>query len=419
MNGNRFSRRVFIGGSAALAAGLSSRLSLAQDEGPTALTIVQAGDMIRSGDLSAVELVESYLARIERLQPLTNAYITVTASQALEQARTLDRELSQGRWRGPLHGIPVGFKDNIDTAGVPTTAASELFANRLPEQDAEVVTRLNNAGAITLGKLNMHEFAFGGTSAVTHYGPVHNPWNLDHVPGGSSGGSAAAVSAQMCAAALGTDTAASVRMPAAFCGIVGLKATYGLVSIRGIIPLAESLDHAGPMCRTVGDSALLLQALAGYDPLDVASIDAPLPDYSGSLDLPVQGLRLGIPRATLLRRPGYRDRNCHRRGHIRFGQYDRRDQRCGAAADATFSSHRRRGLRLSRRVSRGRGQPRALSTRYAGTNHGRCEHATDGIPAGTARTGSVQEGNCEGIRRSRPAHHPDDPGPAAHHRGGG
>lgn len=289
-------RRDFIAGSSAIAALLMSGRVVGQKTDPADLTIEEAAGHIRSGSISPVELTRAYLERIERFDPQVNAFITVTDRQALARARELEAELSKGMWRGPLHGIPIALKDNIDTAGILTTAASALFANRIPDEDAEVVRRLKQAGAVILGKLNMHEFAFGGTSAVTHYGPVHNPWHLDHIPGGSSGGSGAAVAARLCAGALGTDTAASIRMPASFCGIVGLKATHGLASIRGIFPISEALDHVGPMCRSVADSALMLQALAGYDPEGVTSIDVPIPAYSGGLNLPTSKFRLGIPR---------------------------------------------------------------------------------------------------------------------------
>ena len=235
-------RRGFLTSSAAAATVLVSRRSLSQSSDPTDLTIQEAAALIRSGVISPVELTEAYLERIDNLDPRLNAFITITEDLAFQQAREMETELSRGQWRGPLHGIPVALKDNIDTAGILTTAASAVFANRIPDEDAEVVRRLKGAGAILLGKLNMHEFAYGGTSDVTHYGPVHNPWDLDRIPGGSSGGSAAAVSARLCAAALGTDTAGSVRLPAAYCGIVGLKPTYGLASIRGIVPLGVSLD---------------------------------------------------------------------------------------------------------------------------------------------------------------------------------
>jgi aspartyl-tRNA(Asn)/glutamyl-tRNA(Gln) amidotransferase subunit A len=294
-------RRQFIGGLSG-AALLAAGHAFPQSADWTELTIAEATRLIRARMLSPVELVRAYLERIERFEPQVNAYISVMPALAFEQARGLERELADGRWRSPLHGIPIALKDNMDTAGVRTTAASALLADRVPTEDAEVYRRLKAAGAILLGKLNMHEFAYGGTSAITHFGPVHNPWNLEHIPGGSSGGSAAAVAARLCAAALGTDTLASIRLPAAYCGIVGLKATHGLASIRGIIPVAESLDHVGPMSRTVGDTALVLQAIAGYDPHDPVSVRAELPSYVGALYQRTSALRLGLPR-----RPYYDD----------------------------------------------------------------------------------------------------------------
>ena len=291
-----FGRRDFIITTAAAAASLVSTRSFAQFTDPTDLSLSEAAALIRAGELSPVSLVRAYLDRIERLNDRLNAFITVTSEPALARARELEDELTRGGWRGPLHGIPIGLKDNIDTAGVRTTGASAVLADRIPDESAPVVRRLEDAGAIVLGKLNMHEFAYGVTSAVSHFGPVHNPWDLDRIPGGSSGGSGAAVAARLCAGALGTDTGGSVRIPAAHCGIVGLKPTYGLASIRGIIPLSVSLDHVGPMCRTVADTALMLQAMAGYDPLDVASIEGSVPDYVAALQLKTSGLRLGVPR---------------------------------------------------------------------------------------------------------------------------
>src|SRR5690606_33443806 len=203
---------VFVGLAAAAA---SARLGPARaqsfgEDDPTELTLLEASRRIRARTLSPVELTRAYLAAIERLEPRINAYITITDDLALEQARALEAELAAGHWRGPLHGVPIALKDNIDTAGIRTTAAGAVFADRVPETDAEVWRRLEAAGAILLGKLNMHEYAYGGTSSITHFDPVHNPWNLDHIPGGSSGGSAAAVAAHMCAGALGTDTLASI-----------------------------------------------------------------------------------------------------------------------------------------------------------------------------------------------------------------
>lgn len=226
------------------------------------LSIAEAAQLIRDCRLSPVDLTRECLDRIDRLNPLLNAFITVTREQALKEARMAEAEIRSGHWRGPLHGIPIGLKDLIDTAGVRTTAASGLFKERIPANDADVVQKLRNAGAVFLGKQNLHEFAYGGSSMVSFFGEIHNPWNLDFIAGGSSGGSAAAVSAGLSFAAIGTDTAGSIREPAAQCGIVGLKPTYGGVSLDGVIPLSHSLDHAGPLTRTVEDAALILEVIA-------------------------------------------------------------------------------------------------------------------------------------------------------------
>jgi aspartyl-tRNA(Asn)/glutamyl-tRNA(Gln) amidotransferase subunit A len=261
------------------------------------LTLAEASSRIKSGLVTSTELVNACLARIDVYNPKVNAFITVTREQALAQARTLDAEQRAGRLRGPLHGIPIGLKDNIDTAGVRTTAASAVFDDRVPSEDAEVARRLAAAGAVVIGKTNLHEFAFGGTSATSYYGPVRNPWALERNPGGSSGGSAAAVATDLCYGALGTDTGGSIRTPASYCSVVGLKPTYGLVSIRGIIPLTLSLDHCGPMTRSVMDAAMILNVLAGYDRLDIASVEHGAEDYVAALKQPVNGLRIGIARA--------------------------------------------------------------------------------------------------------------------------
>jgi len=288
-------RRNFLTGSLATFTLLNSLPLYAQPGDLTEISLVEASDLLRRRIISSTELTSAYLERIERLQPLVNAYISVTANLALQQARQMDQEMDNGQWRGPLHGIPIGLKDNIDTAGILTTAASTLLRNRVPEVDAPIYTRLQEAGCVLLGKLNMHEFAWGGTSAITHFGPVHNPWNLEHIPGGSSGGSAAAMAARMCCAALGTDTLASIRLPAAYCGVTGLKASHGLTSIRNIIPVAESLDHVGPLCRSVADTAYMLQSMAGFDPLDPVSTMSSPGDYIGALMQPVNKLRIGLP----------------------------------------------------------------------------------------------------------------------------
>jgi aspartyl-tRNA(Asn)/glutamyl-tRNA(Gln) amidotransferase subunit A len=259
------------------------------------LDLLAAADALRRRTVSPVELVEACLARIEALNPALNAFVTVTAEQALAQARERGAELGRGRSRGPLHGIPIALKDNIDTAGVRTTAAAAAFAARVPDADAEVAQRLAAAGAILLGKLNMDECAYGVSSTTGHFGAVANPWGPERIAGGSSGGPGAAVAARLCYGALGTDTGGSIRQPAAYCGIVGFKPTYGLVSTRGVVPLAWSLDHVGPMCRTVADAAALLQAIAGHDPADPGSIEAPPADYVRATEAPVRGLRLGRP----------------------------------------------------------------------------------------------------------------------------
>ena len=263
----------------------------------TRLTLKQASDLLARNDVSPVELTEACLARIDRLDRDVNAFITVTREQALADAREMDAERRRGTRRGPLHGIPIALKDNIDTAGIRTTAASGVFRDRVPAEDAEVVVRLKRAGAVLLGKLNLHEFALGGTSAVTYFGPVHNPWALDRVAGGSSGGSAAAIAAEMCFGTLGTDTGGSIRIPASLCGIVGLKPTYGRVSNRGVIPMAWTLDHVGPMCRTGEDAALMLAAIAGYDAQDPASADVPAAEYVRAIGTGTSKLRVGVARS--------------------------------------------------------------------------------------------------------------------------
>ncbi len=259
------------------------------------LSISEAAELLRRKKISPVDLTTACLDRIERLNPVLNAFITVTHEGALAQARRAEDEIQRGEWRGPLHGIPIGLKDLIDTAGVRTTCGSALFADRVPTEDAEVVQRLKRAGAVLIGKQNLQEFAYGGTSASSHYGAVHNPWNPKHIAGGSSGGSAAAVAAGMCFAAIGSDTGGSIREPAAFCGIVGLKATFGRVSTRGVFPLSWSLDHVGPICRNVRDAALMMEAIAGYDILDVTCVDWPTERYANALSVRTD-FRIGLVR---------------------------------------------------------------------------------------------------------------------------
>lgn len=259
-------------------------------------TIAYLAPRLRRKEVSPLQLTRACLQRIEELNPALNAFITVTPEKALADARTAENEIARGEWRGPLHGIPIALKDLIDTAGTRTTAASKRYVDRVPAEDAEVVRRLRQAGAVILGKNNLHEFAYGASSLVSFFGDAHNPSSAEHIAGGSSGGSAAAVAAGLCYAAIGTDTAGSIRLPAALCGCVGLKPTYGRVSCRGVIPLSWSLDHVGPITRSVEDAAIVLQAIAGYDPLDIGSVNVPVTDYGSSRCESTKNLRVGIPR---------------------------------------------------------------------------------------------------------------------------
>jgi aspartyl-tRNA(Asn)/glutamyl-tRNA(Gln) amidotransferase subunit A len=260
------------------------------------ITISELGRRLRRRELSPVEVTEDCLMRVEKLNPALNAFITVLAESAMAEARRAEAEILRGEWRGPLHGVPVALKDLVDTAGVRTTAASALYKDRVPAHDAEVVRRLRNAGAVIVGKNNLHEFAYGGSSLGSHFGDVRNPWDVGRIAGGSSGGSAAAVTAGLAYAAIGTDTAGSIREPAALCGCVGLKPTYGRVSSRGVIPLSWSLDHAGPLAATVADAAIVLQTIAGYDSADVTSADVPVTDYVSALREDAKGMRVGVAR---------------------------------------------------------------------------------------------------------------------------
>jgi aspartyl-tRNA(Asn)/glutamyl-tRNA(Gln) amidotransferase subunit A len=257
-------------------------------------TILELSQDLRAQKISPVQLTRDCLARIEKLNPALNAFITVTAESAIEQARQAEEAIVRGQMRGPLHGIPIGLKDLIDTEGVPTTAASELYKDRVPKRSAAVVKKLEEAGAILLGKQNLHEFAYGGSSMVSYFGEVHNPWNTAHITGGSSGGSGAAVAAGLGYAAIGTDTAGSIREPAALCGVVGLKPTYGRVSAEGVIPLAQSLDHVGPIARTVADVTLVLQAIATDSG---RNLEIPASDLLSWWRVADSTLRIGVPRS--------------------------------------------------------------------------------------------------------------------------
>ncbi|MDB5988192.1 MAG: Amidase [Nevskia sp.] len=279
---------------ALLSLGCTGSAAAAGSDELVSLSLSEAAAKIRSGALTSSQLTEACLARIEVYGPKLDAFITVAKAQALAQAKQLDAEQKAGRLRGPLHGVPIVIKDNIDTAELRTTGGSALFEDRVPKEDAPVVARLKAAGAIIIAKTNLQEFAMGG-GETSYWGPARNPWALDHNTGGSSSGSGAAIAALLAYGALGTDTGGSVRMPASYCGIVGLKPTYGLVPIRGIMPLTLSLDHCGPMTRTVEDNALMLGIMAGYDKLDITSVEHMKEDYLAQLAQPLNGLRLGLP----------------------------------------------------------------------------------------------------------------------------
>jgi len=260
----------------------------------TQLTIVEASDLMERGDLSAVDLTEAHLDRIEATDPAVHAFVLVMADSARsEAAASTARAAARARF-GPLDGIPIAVKDLYDTAGAVTTGGTGGYRDRVPEVDSTAVAHLRAAGAVIIGKTNTHELAFGGTTNNIHYGATHNPWNLERVPGGSSGGSGAALAARQAIGALGTDTGGSIRIPATFCGITGHKPTYGLVGRSGVIPLSRTLDHAGPMARSALDCALMLNVLQGYDADDLDSVERPREDFTAGIEGGVRGLRLAV-----------------------------------------------------------------------------------------------------------------------------
>jgi len=261
---------------------------------PADLTMTAAAAAIRSGELTSVELTEAVLRRARITESHLHAYLTLDQEGARSAAEKADAALAAGEDSGPMHGIPIAFKDNMCTEGIETTASSQILAGWVPPYSATVVNRLKEAGAVTVGKTNLDEFAMGSSTENSAYGPTRNPWNTDMVPGGSSGGSAAAVAAGSAMAALGSDTGGSIRQPAALCGVVGMKPTYGLVSRYGLIAFASSLDQIGPLTRSVEDAALLLEAIAGFDIHDATSIRGAVPNFRGSLDAGVSGLRIGV-----------------------------------------------------------------------------------------------------------------------------
>lgn len=292
------------------------------------LTIAEAGELLRNRSLSPVELTRAFLDRIDALDDTLQCYITVLHDDAMAAARQAEAEILRGDYRGPMHGIPIALKDLYDTAGVRTTASSKVMADRVPTADATTTARLKAAGAVLLGKLAMHEFALGGPDPTNGFPLARNPWNLDHIPGGSSSGSGAGIAAGLCMGTLGSCTGGSIRGPAAFCGIAGIKATYGRVSRYGVVPLSWSLDHCGPMTWTVEDSAIMLQAIAGYDPKDPTSSQAPVPDYAAALKADVSGLRIGVPR------------------HFFFADDPKIDKQTLAAVDSALSEYEDMGAHM-------------------------------------------------------------------------
>ncbi len=291
------SRRTFLKGSVAGAAALST-ISQATSQANASelnyLSIAEAAELIRTRQLSPLELTQAILDRIDQVESRVLAFVTVARDEALQAARTAQEEIARGQYRGPLHGIPFGVKDTHYSKGIKSTAGSPLLADFIPTYDATVVARMKEAGAILVGKTRLPAFSMGGDT------PSHNPWNLSRTPGGSSGGSAVALAAGELAAATGGDTSNSIRHPATLCNVVGMKATFGLVSRYGVIPISWSLDHIGPMTRTVADNALMLNVLAGYDPQDDYTVDVSIPDYTKALGRGVRGIRIGIPSDSLV-----------------------------------------------------------------------------------------------------------------------
>ncbi len=260
------------------------------------LSLSEASALLRGKKLSPVEYTQALIARVERHDHKLNAFLRFTPDIALEDARRAEAEIQRGEWRGPLHGVPYGLKDIVDYAGLPTTAHSKILQNNIAAADAVVAQRLRDAGGVFMGKLSTHEFAIGGPSFDLPWPPARNPWNRDHFCGGSSSGSGAATAAGLLPVAIGTDTGGSIRNPASMCGIVGMKPTYGLVSRRGVMPLAYSLDHVGPLTRTVMDNALMLNLIAGHDPLDPGSTQRAVTDYTAQIGSDIKGLRVGVIR---------------------------------------------------------------------------------------------------------------------------
>jgi aspartyl-tRNA(Asn)/glutamyl-tRNA(Gln) amidotransferase subunit A len=267
-------------------------------------SIAEAGALLRRGEITSMKLTEHALSRIEAIDPTINSFVLVTRERALADAVAADANFSKGIDRGPMQGIPHALKDIYGTAGIRTTCHSKLLIDNVPTEDSFVAAKFAAQGAVLLGKLGTHEFAIGGPSFDLPFPPARNPWNTDHFPGGSSSGSGAAVAAGLVRMAMGSDTGGSIRGPAGYCGTIGLKPTYGLVSRRGVFPLSFTLDHCGPLSWTVEDTAIAMEVIAGYDPRDPASADVPKPDFRGKLGRGVQGMRLGLPRDWFVKAEG-------------------------------------------------------------------------------------------------------------------
>ncbi len=260
------------------------------------LTIKDLSHLIKKKEISPVELTQSFIERIKRLDEKINAYITILESESIKTSRKAEKAILSGNYLGPLHGIPISIKDAIMTKGIRTTVGSKIFADFIPKEDSTAVERLKQAGVIVIGKTNLDEFAYSLTTENPYYGTTRNPWNMERIAGGSSGGSAAAVAASLCAGSIGTDTGCSIRQPASLCGVVGFKPTYGRVSRFGVIPVAWSLDHVGPIVKCVEDAAIELNAIAGRDTKDHSSSHIPVPDYTKALKKEIKGLKFGIPK---------------------------------------------------------------------------------------------------------------------------
>jgi aspartyl-tRNA(Asn)/glutamyl-tRNA(Gln) amidotransferase subunit A len=260
------------------------------------LTIKETSELLKKKELSPVELTQSILERIDKTDDNLNTYVTVLADKALESAKKAETEITAGNYLGPLHGVPLGLKDIFITKDIRTTCSSKMLENFIPPYDATVTEKLLNSGAVIVGKNNMDEFAMGSSTETSYFGPTKNPWDIERVPGGSSGGSASATAASLCLGSVGTDTGGSIRQPAALCGVVGMKPTYGRVSRFGMIAFASSLDQAGPITKTVEDTAIILNAISGHDPKDSTCLNIPVPDYTKSLKSDLKGLKIGIPK---------------------------------------------------------------------------------------------------------------------------